>query len=140
MRGTRITVGDVLSYLASGMSQQQFLADFPQLTNEDILARLAFAAERERRMVSIPVACQRARLGGRLRPYDLAACWRRRSRNREQDEDLQQLSVLYGAPPKVIWIRLGNCSTTDIVRLLSERHGDIGRFLANEEVAFLALA
>ena len=56
VRGTRITVGDVLSYLASGMSQQQFLADFPQLTNEDILARLAFAAERERRMVSIPVA------------------------------------------------------------------------------------
>ena len=57
-----------------------------------------------------------------------------------KDEDFQQLGVLYGAPPKVIWICLGNCSTTDIVRLLSERHGDIGRFLANEEVAFLALA
>jgi uncharacterized protein (DUF433 family) len=54
VRGTRITVGDVLSYLASGMRQQQLLADFPQLTNEDILACLAFAAERERRVVSIP--------------------------------------------------------------------------------------
>ena len=46
----------------------------------------------------------------------------------------------FSSSAKVIWIRLGNCSTTDIVRLLSERHGDIGRFLANEEVAFLALA
>jgi uncharacterized protein (DUF433 family) len=54
VRGTRITVGDVLSYLASGMGQQQILADFPQLTSDDIRACLAFAAERERRMVSIP--------------------------------------------------------------------------------------
>jgi uncharacterized protein (DUF433 family) len=54
VRGTRITVGDVLSYLASGMTEQQILADFPQLTSEDIRACLAFAAERERRVVSIP--------------------------------------------------------------------------------------
>jgi uncharacterized protein (DUF433 family) len=54
VRGTRITVGDVLSYLASGMSEQQIQADFPQLTSDDIRACLAFAAERERRMVSIP--------------------------------------------------------------------------------------
>ena len=38
-----------------------------------------------------------------------------------KDEDFQRLSVLYGAPPKVIWIRLGNCSTAEIIRLLSER-------------------
>lgn len=57
-----------------------------------------------------------------------------------KDEDFHRLSVLHGAPPKVIWIRLGNCSTKDIMRLLSERQGDIERFLANEEVAFLALA
>lgn len=54
VRGTRITVGDVLSYLACGMSQQQILADFPQLTTDDIRACPAFAAERERRVVSIP--------------------------------------------------------------------------------------
>jgi uncharacterized protein (DUF433 family) len=54
VKGTRITVGDVLSYLASGMSEQQILADFPQLAEDDIRACLAFAAERERRMVSIP--------------------------------------------------------------------------------------
>jgi uncharacterized protein (DUF433 family) len=54
VRGTRITVGDVLSYLASGMSEGEFLADFPQLMSDDIRACLAFAAERERRVVSIP--------------------------------------------------------------------------------------
>ena len=54
VRGTRITVGDVLSYLASGMSEQQVLADFRQLTSDDIRACFAFAAERERRVMSIP--------------------------------------------------------------------------------------
>jgi uncharacterized protein (DUF433 family) len=53
VRGTLITVGDVLSYLASGMTEQQVLADFPQLTSEDIRACLAFAAERERKVVSV---------------------------------------------------------------------------------------
>ena len=56
VRGTRITVGDVLSYLASGMSEDAILADFPQLKRDDIRACLAFAAERERRVVSIPAA------------------------------------------------------------------------------------
>jgi uncharacterized protein (DUF433 family) len=54
VRGTRITVGDVLSYLASGMSENEILADFPQLTSQDIRACLAYAAERERRIVSVP--------------------------------------------------------------------------------------
>ena len=56
VRGTRITVGDVLSYLASGMSEDDILADFPQLTRDDIRACLAFAAERERRILGIPAA------------------------------------------------------------------------------------
>jgi len=56
VRGTRISVGDVLSYLASGMSEDEILADFPQLMREDIRACLAFAAERERRIVSSPAA------------------------------------------------------------------------------------
>lgn len=54
VRGTRITVGDVLSYLASGMSEDEILADFSQLSREDLRACLAFAAERERRLASIP--------------------------------------------------------------------------------------
>jgi len=56
IRGLRITVYDVLEYLASGMSETEILADLPDLTAEDIRACLAFAADRERRMVSIPPA------------------------------------------------------------------------------------
>jgi uncharacterized protein (DUF433 family) len=56
IRGTRISVGDVLGYLAGGMSEDQILQDFPQLVREDIRACLAYAAERERRTVGIPAA------------------------------------------------------------------------------------
>lgn len=54
VRGTRITVGDVLSYLTSGMSEDEILADFSQLSREDLRACLAFAAERGRGLASIP--------------------------------------------------------------------------------------
>ena len=54
IRGLRITVYDVLEYLASGMSEDDILADFPELEREDIRACLAFAADRERRLVSLP--------------------------------------------------------------------------------------
>ena len=47
IRGLRITVYDVLSYLAAGMTVDEILADFPSLTHEDILACLAYAADRE---------------------------------------------------------------------------------------------
>jgi uncharacterized protein (DUF433 family) len=50
IRGMRITVYDVLSYLAAGMTAAEILDDFPYLTAEDIQACLAFTAERERRM------------------------------------------------------------------------------------------
>jgi uncharacterized protein (DUF433 family) len=53
IRGMCITVGDVLDYLASGMTEDEILHDFPDLTREDIRACLAFAADRERRLVSI---------------------------------------------------------------------------------------
>jgi len=52
IRGLRITVYDVLEYLASGMSEAEILADFPDLTSDDIRACLAFAADRERRLMS----------------------------------------------------------------------------------------
>jgi uncharacterized protein (DUF433 family) len=50
IRGTRITVSDVLEYLAGGMSHAEIMADFPDLTEEDLRAALTFAAERERRL------------------------------------------------------------------------------------------
>jgi uncharacterized protein (DUF433 family) len=54
IRGTRMTVTDVLEYLAGGMSQDELLAEFPDLTIEDIRACLAFAADRERRLATLP--------------------------------------------------------------------------------------
>ena len=51
IRGLRITVADVLSYLAAGMSHEEILADFPSLTEGDIRACLSYAADRERRML-----------------------------------------------------------------------------------------
>lgn len=56
IKGTRIAVYDVLEYLAGGMTEPQILADFPDLTAEDIHACLAFAADRERRLASSPAA------------------------------------------------------------------------------------
>lgn len=47
IRGMRITVHDVLSYLAAGMSRQEILEDFPELEDEDITATLQYAADRE---------------------------------------------------------------------------------------------
>jgi len=54
IRGMRVTVSDVLDYLASGMSEDDILVEFPDLEREDIKAALAFAAERERRLMSVP--------------------------------------------------------------------------------------
>lgn len=53
IRHTRMTVTDVLEYLAGGMTQEELLGEFPDLTAEDIRACLAFAAERERRLAII---------------------------------------------------------------------------------------
>ena len=55
IRGLRISVYDVLSMLSGGMSQQEVLDDFPELTHEDILAVLSYAADREHRVFSLMV-------------------------------------------------------------------------------------
>jgi uncharacterized protein (DUF433 family) len=52
IRGLRVAVADVLGWLAVGMSHEQILADYPELTEEDIRACLAYAADRERRVVT----------------------------------------------------------------------------------------
>lgn len=53
IRGMRITVYDVLSYLAAGMTYEEILNDFPYLTMEDILACLSYAAEREQQTLIV---------------------------------------------------------------------------------------
>ena len=52
IRGMRIAVADILGWLAAGMSHQQILSDYPELTEDDILASLAYAADRERRVIT----------------------------------------------------------------------------------------
>lgn len=56
-----------------------------------------------------------------------------------KDEDFHRLSILLGAPPKVIWIRLGNCGSADVAQLLRENLAQIQRFADQEEATFLAL-
>lgn len=53
IRGLRITVYDVLTWLAEGMTREEIISDFPELTGDDITACLLFAADRERRSVTI---------------------------------------------------------------------------------------
>ena len=56
VRGLRITVSEVLDYLASDMTQEEILSDFPDLTREDLKACIAFAADRERKLMTVPAA------------------------------------------------------------------------------------
>jgi len=56
VKGTRITVGEVLGHLSTGVTVEDLLKSFPQLTREDVLQCLAFAAERERRLIIDPAA------------------------------------------------------------------------------------
>ena len=56
-----------------------------------------------------------------------------------KDADFHQRSFLLGAPPKVVWLRLGNCTTDDVARLLRARATDIREFVAAADVTFLEL-
>lgn len=57
-----------------------------------------------------------------------------------KDTDFQQRALLYGHPPKVIWVRLGNCSTAAVAALLRSRLADIEAFEADPTASFLALS
>jgi predicted nuclease of predicted toxin-antitoxin system len=56
-----------------------------------------------------------------------------------KDEDFHRLSVLLGPPPKVVWVRLGNCATADVARLLIARREQVQQFVEHPDAAFLAL-
>jgi predicted nuclease of predicted toxin-antitoxin system len=72
------------------------------------------------------------------------AVWRHASQQGfvlvSKDTDFYQRSLVFGPPPKVIWIRLGNCSTDDVAALLRTRHKDLLAFDEDEDVSFLALS
>jgi len=56
-----------------------------------------------------------------------------------KDEDFHRLSVFRGFPPKVVWLRVGNCSTSEVARLLRDRRAEIEAFVRHAEAGFLAL-
>ncbi len=57
-----------------------------------------------------------------------------------KDNDFRQRSFLLGAPPKVVWVRLGNCTTAEVETLMRSRHDDLRAFVDDHAAAFLALA
>lgn len=57
-----------------------------------------------------------------------------------KDSDFQQRALLYGHPPKVVWIRLGNCSTTSVATLLQTRQADVLAFTSDPTTSFLVLS
>src|SRR5712671_4674827 len=146
VRGTRITVGEVLGYLAAGGGESELLIDFPQLTHEDLLACFGFAAERERRLLQ-PLAelfpgsehirnLTNTGTSDRLL-WDLARTGRFILTTR--DEDFVGMSVLRGAPPKVVWLNVGKSRNAVIAALLQTHASDIERFAEHDEHTFLAI-
>lgn len=57
-----------------------------------------------------------------------------------KDSDMHQRSFVYGSPPKVVWVRLGNCSTSDVERLLRTRFAEIEAFYEDAYASFLSLS
>lgn len=57
-----------------------------------------------------------------------------------KDSDMHQRSFVFGSPPKVVWVRLGNCSTSDVERLLRRHFAAIEVFAADDYASFLALS
>jgi predicted nuclease of predicted toxin-antitoxin system len=57
-----------------------------------------------------------------------------------KDADFRQLSLLYGFPPRVVWVRLGNCATADMEHLLRSRAARVAEFAADPDASILGLA
>ena len=113
VKGTRITVCDVLEYLAGGMTEDEILSDFPDLTREDIRAcRRTRTPSRELRGVKLLFD---ENLSPRLaRNEDFAIV--------SKDTDFRERSYLVGAPPKVVWLDVGNAGSRAIEgRTIAER-------------------
>jgi predicted nuclease of predicted toxin-antitoxin system len=56
-----------------------------------------------------------------------------------KDEDFHQMALVVGPPPKVVWVRLGNCSTEEIEQTIREGRDSIEAFVADDDAAFLVL-
>ncbi len=149
---TRIAVADVFDYLGGGMTVDEILDDFPDLTAKDIQACFAFVADRDRRLA--------------IAPYEIAVWWKpitkatffaffrfsnsvhvrdlglkgfsdqdiwEYARNHgliivSKDSDFYQRSLFFGHPPKVVWLRIGNCSRSQVIELIRKYKQEIYSF------------
>ena len=120
VRGLRIAVADVLGWLASGMSHDEILSDFPELTEADIRACLAYAADRENHGVWAA-----AREGG----FTLVT----------QDADLTRMAALIGPPPQIVWLRCGHRPSGIIADLIRRNAKTIEALARDDRVACLEI-
>ena len=94
------------------------------------------------RLAGLYPASQHARNIGLVSAHD-QAIWEYAKINQfvlvTKDEDFHARSILFGQPPKVLWIRSGNCSTDLVETLLVKNHDEIQRFEADRDVGFMAL-
>jgi uncharacterized protein (DUF433 family)/predicted nuclease of predicted toxin-antitoxin system len=152
IRGMRITVYDVLSYLAAGMSVAEVLDDFPYLTrktfrhashlrrsvNAACSWRLHEAVVRPKSLTQVGQSPGRlvSRLEpcsvGRLGPRERRPIWEHARLNGfaivTKDVDYNNLSVLRGTPPKVLWLQLGNCTTSQVEAVFRARFDEVTAF------------
>lgn len=120
IRHMRIAVADVLGWLAAGQTHAQILDDFPELTEDDIRACLAYAADRERRLDG---PCALGVREGKV----------------THDADFAELVGLLGSPPKVVWLRTGNQTTATIAALLRRHAQTIQSIEGDDSVACLEI-
>jgi uncharacterized protein (DUF433 family) len=163
IRGLRITVYNVLSYLAAGVTPEELLADFPSLKAEAIRACLSYAADRAHRLLVAPAgaAPRHSRRCGSTttcRPAssrawpiatpapgtEPAPAWSepptsRSGPPRPPTAAPSCAAALRGSPPKVIWLRLGNCTTGDVERALRGAAEAITAFLTDPVADVLEL-
>ena len=165
IRGMRITVYDILEYLAGGMTEAEVLEDFSELTSQDIKACLAFAADREkklfvaswvrllldenlsdgivRRIIDLYPDSAHVKILT-LTNTDDSIIWEYAHANNfvivSKDSDFHQRSLLYGHPPKFIYLRIGNSPTSKIVQILRDNFDIIIQFWNSEVESILVLA
>ena len=166
IRGLRMTVSDVLEYLASGMTVGEILVDFPDLHG--------------RRYSSLPGLRRRTRAAIGLRPgrmkllfdqnfshrlatmllseypesehvrdmglseADDLVIWRYAADQGftivSKDSDFQQRAMPEGHPPKVVWLRLGNCATSAVLVALRDRQANVIAFSVDPTTSYLVLS
>ena len=163
IRGLRITVYDVLEYLASGMSVDEILDDFPKLTKQDIQACFAYLADREIRTLVIwlrlffdtNLSNKLVKKLNLLYPNSTHAefenldeamdlvIWDFCKKNNfiiiTKDKDYFDLSSMYKSPPKVILIKSGNCPTSRIIYLLENFYNEIQTFFESDKMDCMIL-